>query len=71
MPVTLNGPWKKSQQENSYILERGEKCQIGFSGGINLKSPVINTSSLLILISIVISDNDTMQIMNLTEENSP
>lgn len=70
-PVTLSGPWKKSGQENSCILERGERREISFFGGINSKSPYINTSSFLILISFVISDNDTMQVMNLAEENSP
>lgn len=70
-PVTLSGPWKKSGQESSCILERGERCEISLFGGINSKSPDINTSSFLILISIVISNNDTMQVMNLAEENSP
>lgn len=70
-PVTLSGPWKKSGQESSCILERGERHEISLFGGINSKSPDINTSSFLILISIVISNNDTMQVMNLAEENSP
>lgn len=70
-PVTLSGPWKKSGQESSCILERGERREISLFGGINSKSPDINTSSFLILISIVISNNDTMQVMNLAEENSP
>lgn len=70
-PVTLSGPWKKSGKENSCILERGERREIEFFGGINSKSPDISTSSFLILIRIVISDNDTMQVMNLAVGNSP